>query len=302
MDQQQGIRRFLPSKKFGVFLLIAVVIIGGGIATSQLLGTKSGYIKGQKKPAIEATGTVADIIERDSNKNDIPDWEEALWGLDPKGNGEENRKLINSMRAEHGLPIKGTARQTTETQTATDTLARELLMTLIALGQSGSLTPEAVTNLSLSLGKEVDLRTNTTTTYRASDMTIVSASAATKTTYKRQLEDALDYYINLGVGDELAVIAKYLDNPSSSTQEELRSLSALHKDMAKDIIDISTPITIAPDVLIIANTSVDISNALVKIADGFDDVVLGFVGIGEYFSASNALDDASAKLAEYFGT
>src|ERR1044072_2206217 len=103
MPISETIKKELPSKKFTVVTGIVLIVVAGVLIVSSYFASSTIFSRSINKNApVESSGTVADIITRDTNGNGISDWEETLWGLDPKGNGEENKKTITAKKAAAG--------------------------------------------------------------------------------------------------------------------------------------------------------------------------------------------------------
>jgi hypothetical protein len=93
----ETIKKNLPSKEFIRVLgictgaIIVILIVGSLFGTHSIFNKKSG-------PLVEANGTVNELLIQDSNTNGIPDWEESLWGFDPKGDGVANKQGIEQKK------------------------------------------------------------------------------------------------------------------------------------------------------------------------------------------------------------
>jgi len=238
-------------------------------------------------------------VELDSNDNGIPDWEESLWGLDPKGNGDANKKAIASKKAAAGI-------DTTEPKSpanATDAFSRQLLSAVLALKQSGSLTPEAITNLAASVGNSVDAHHADPATYTINDIRLTSSSTAqAKAAYKVALKGVIDQYQDVNLGSELGIISDGLSGGGADTLAALGPIAQAYTDISKKIIALPTPPGASLYALALANTSAAMGATLVQIQNLYGDVISGMVGIDDYVKASAASDKASANMKLYFSS
>ena len=293
----EKIKKILPSKKFALIIGAGAVLLIVFFATANLIGGTKGYIKGGGRPPVSATGTLGDVINRDSNGNGIADWEESLWGLDPKIDGEKNKQIIEQKRKQAGIiPTTGG----TISETPTEQFSRDLVATIFALHQSGSPTPEAVTNLSLAIGGDIDTKRSTEPTYRTSSISSVSAPSREK--YKKNLEQALTYYIDQDIGSELDSIAESLDVNDEEALSKLSYFSDLYKNLAEDVVDLKTPKDAVTYALALANASAKISKSLSKIKEYNTDALSALVGVDEYLSGLDDFDAATSKFAAYFSS
>ncbi len=88
-------KNYLPSRKFVIrTATIAILLI---VAISVYKITLFIKDKLTKKDPVVMT-IKSDVIQKDSNNNGIPDWEESLWGLDPKGDGVSNKEFIMTQK------------------------------------------------------------------------------------------------------------------------------------------------------------------------------------------------------------
>lgn len=297
--------KLLPSKKFVIVIGSCVAIVLIVLGVSSLWGSHGLFSQGNTIPApVEATGTVGDVISRDSNNNGIPDWEESLWGLDPKGDGAANKKTIDEKRAANAAATGSSqASVGTPGTTATDQFARELLSTILALNQSGSLTPDAVARIGESIGANIDSkRVPETPTYVLTDMlTIKGTSPAMRSKYMQSFKAAFQKATDGGLGTEFDIISSSLDSEHAGA-ESLAGLAPIAKayaDFGKQLTTINTPDDGVFYALALANASASVSKALEKTSLIYTDAISGMVGVDDYLNAFEAFDGASGRMAEY---
>jgi len=192
------IQKYLPSKEFGkrflVVFLIAVVFFG----ISELVG----YIKNKKSvtagPTEAVLGkdfvnvTVGDIIEVDTDKDGIRDFEEILYGTNPDITettpGIPDRQIIEDIRArskdktnEEKLDINETSQ-----------FAGEFLSSIIALDRAGLITEESTDKIANSFFEYIKNIPDTDTYTKESFQTFDSETALPKTSaYIKVLADIL---------------------------------------------------------------------------------------------------------------
>lgn len=290
---QERLKKILPSRKFARIIGVSSIVLIVFFVASSHFGSTSIFSKGTKAP-VSAKGTVGDVVTRDSNKNDIPDWEESLWGLDPKGDGVENARIIREKKIAAGINVDATS----DEGTATDQFSQELLSTIIALYQSGSLTPEAVTKLAESVGQSVDGKYTTTPAYTAKDITV--SSTATKKNYEDAVGTLLYDYRNKNLGSEADIISQGLNEDTKDALQQLTPISQAYIDLGQRITKLNTPQEAVPYALTLANTSAQAGQSLVKIQKIYSDVLLGMVGLDEYAKADMGFDTAFQQMGNYF--
>ena len=262
-------------------------------------GSRSAF----SKPAvsIEDSATVSDLITQDSNNNGIPDWEESLYGLDPKGDGVSNKKIIdekkNKSKQANGI-INGSSNVSL---TETSKLSREMLSTILALQQSGNLTSAAINNLGSTLGSAIDAKRDTTPTYTIDNMTVVPDGATAMVAYEKGFSAALATSQKSGVGNELSVIYQALDETTGKDNiTKLDSYAMGYDKLASDIIAIKTPEKLSQRSLAFANACSLMSHSLKKIELMYSDVSTGLVGFDEYATARDAIAGGTSDILNGF--
>jgi hypothetical protein len=299
IKRNENLKNILPSKKF---ITIMSLCLGSCIVIlvfASYFGSKSAFTK----PALSVSGgtTVGELLIQDSNNNGLADWEETLYGLDPKGDGIANKKIIDDKkiktRQENG--ITGDATGPTS-QTAK--LSREMLSTILALQQSGNLTPEAVANLGDTLGQTVDVQKDNPQTYTIGSMqTIDDSSNETMTEYLTNFNEILEKANNDGLGKEMAIVYQALDQNSGHDEvKKLDKYIQVYAKFAADIVALKTPKIVSQRALALANACALMSKALGKIELMYTDAVSGLIGFDEYTTAGTSINAAVPDLLSSF--
>lgn len=292
-----GIKKYLPSKKFAITI---GVLVGGLVLVlllSSIFGTKSIFDRKKNQSYINPEGTVGDIISRDSNGNEIPDWEESLWGLDPNGDGIENKKIIDAKKLAQQIPVENKEEQNISD---TEAFSQDLLSTIIALNQAGVLNEGAINDLAESIGTSVDAKHANVRTYTMSDLKISNSNDA-KQTYYRDLKKVIDGYAKIDLGSELSIIATGLGVGGPGELKKLEPFATAYSNLSKQILSLTTPSEIAPSALRLINSSAIMGATLPQIEEFYHDVLAGMVGIDDFTKAKNDSDEASAEISKYFG-
>lgn len=289
-------QKFLPS---GKFVKVMAVCVGGVLLILLLTSLKGSTGTFDAKGLFSEGATVSDLVTQDSNKNGIADWEESLWGFDPNGDGAANKKAIDERKAANRLLVADEEIVSTS-GTANDALSRNLVSTILALQQSGTLTQEALTNLATSLGDSIDAHHADVPHYMQSDMTIRDDAGAKQSYATAMLELAQDYD-EVGFGSELAIIGLAFDTNNEVLLENLGPIADGYIAFGKDVLALSTPREAAVYALALANASVQMGVYLRQVQGLHDDVLSGMVGLNDYIEASKMSDHAAESLKIYFG-
>lgn len=284
----------LPSKKFvitmGICLGFCILIIG----FVSFFGTHSAF----SKPAlsVEDNITLQDLLTQDSNNNGIPDWEETLYGLDPKADGIKNKQIIDEKKMEVAKTNGADLSASTST-TDTQALAQEMISTILALKQSGNLTSDSINNLSTALGDNLNGQRDNPTPFSIDNMNIVDDSSSALKDYTSSFENILGDAQKNDIGNELAVINQGLD--PSTGKDDIKMLDnyvSVYDKFANNIIALKTPRSISQKALALANSCELMSKALSKIELMYVDSTSGLIGFDEYGSVSFTVASDLADL------
>ena len=296
-EKYKKYEKYLPSKKFAFLILGvggALVII---LVISSYFGSRTSFNEGAK-PKVSSEGTVSDIVSRDSNNNGIPDWEETLWGLDPTADGATNKKIIEQKQEANDI----TPSDTTGAQDKTDQFSQQLLSTILAMQQSGTLTPQTLEKVAESVGDSVDAVHTNANTYSLSDMKLYPTdSPAAKAAYESALRGVVSQYDDVDLGSEMTIMAESLDSDDAGALAQLAPFASAYTQLGKQIIALKTPPAVAQNALDLANASEQMGASLVQVENLYTDAISGMVGVDDYTKASDLSDRATDTLSAYFG-
>ena len=121
-------QRYLPSKKFTIITSIIVVLAVIIFIIFFMSSSGENFIKRNEKNTTTLkveNQTISDLIQKDSDGDSIPDWEETLWGTDPNKkmtfNDMPDATYVENKKKE--LKIEQSVNETKLTET--DKFARE---------------------------------------------------------------------------------------------------------------------------------------------------------------------------------
>ena len=296
-------KKALPSAKLVLILGGCAVLTLAGIALSSHFGSHTSFSSTNKNGLDANDMTLEDALTLDSNKNGIADWEESLWGLDPKGNGDKNKAIIDQKKAAAGIEpsIPVQPGDDTASSSPTQVFSQSLLTTILALKQSGGLTQNAIENLGNSIGQNIDSKRSTEPAYTQDDMLLITPTPAARTKYYNDVKALTLKYSASGMGTEFDTIAAAVSDPShADALAQLTPLSSTYLDFSKDLLALPTPSDAAQYALDTANASAALGNSLRKFQTLYTDALTGMVGLDEYVTANDALKLGSNELVQYF--
>lgn len=277
--------KYLPSKSFikkaGILLVLVIIVL----LITKVTPSIRAKISSEKNSKI----LVKDVIENDSNNNGILDWEEKLWGLDPKGDGSSNKEYIFAKKKS----ISGTSK-VVESITQNDKLSREFFSVIMSLQDSGMSTEDALAKISNEIGQKVEL-VQIPNTYKISNLITVPPTKTSINTYKNGLTRILADYKNRGVGSEMGLLALALDHDNKNLLTGLDAIQISYFEMIKELSDLKIPNEIVTTHIIFLNNLEGSAVAMTNINKVFDDSIDGLSGVATYKKDS---DDAATALTD----
>ncbi len=283
-------KKYLPSKFFVIriaFILVLAVTIFGvyEIVT---------YFKNRPSGKAPVKVMVKDIVQKDSNSNGIPDWEEYLWGLNPLKDGPSNKEFILAKRKtlaeNNGITEDGS------NLTSTDQLSREFFSIVMSLQQSGSLNEDSIKLVSEAIGKKIE-STPIPDVYTKEMLTVKTDSISARTNYFNQFKNLSAKYEGRNIGDELVFISQGLKNNDKTAMKATKSVSDAYKEFGQELMKIPVPTSIASIHLDLANSYEKTGQSIEGLTQILDDSMVGMKAIINYKKYS----DAIVSDIEYIG-
>lgn len=289
--------KYLPSKKFSIAIAVCIglVLVFFAISYASKVHTYNA-----KKEAELKTGklTVNELLQKDTDGDNVMDWEEALWGTDKNKsvtfNGTPDAIYIKNKKAD--LNIK---EPTDQELTETDKFARGFLAAFTAMKDTGNVDSKTITNFGSALGQKIATPA-LIDQYSIKDLKIdTSGDTTKKNKYYKAVSDLFETYKNDGIGNELDIVSNSLTQASSGTNtkpDELILISQAYKDFASKMLLLTVPEDLSSYHLKIINSSNNTGIAVEKLTKIATDPVVGLSGLSEYQKYSEELVNAAADL------
>jgi len=288
-------KKYLPSKKFISIVLIILVFI---ILFSTIKGVIS-FFKNRKTNTnkIPLTITVKDRIQKDSNDNGIPDFEEYLWGLDPTKNGPENKEFIlakkNTLLQNEGL----TASDDSKTISENESLSRQFFATIMSLQQTGELNPDSINSISDAVGKNIEA-TPIADIYTKNMLNIKGDSEEANTNYFNAFNELVTKYENADIGSELTLISQGIASKDPQALAAAQSVASAYRSFGYDLTKIPVPNSIYPIHLDLVNNYEKTALSIEGLTKTLSDPIIGMRALINYKKYSDALVSDINKLSE----
>ena len=287
-------KKYLPSKIFiiRVVLISTIVIIVFGVSKIYT------YFKNRptNKTPIKIT-TVADRIQKDSNNNGIPDFEEYLWGLDPTKNGPENKEFILAKKKDLIQSGDMTPVDSSKPPTDNDILSQQFFAAIVSLQQTGDLNQESMDSITQAVGKNVEA-IPIPDFYTNSALTIQNDSTVANANYRKALSKLVAKYANSDIGSELTIIIQGLNNKDPQALYAATTIADEYQSFGKELIKIPVPKSLSMTVLGAANNYEKTGQTIKDLAKILSDPIVGMKALINYKRYNDALASDLEKISE----
>ncbi|MDE2399482.1 MAG: hypothetical protein KGL67_00495 [Patescibacteria group bacterium] len=246
---------------------------------------------------------IQDLVNRDTDGDGVPDWEESLYGTDPTKkstfDGIPDAVYIAKLsgqspqNGEINLNIKGQ-----ENLTQTDQLSRELFSSVAALNQAGGIDQNAVDQLSNSLASKIQ-NGEARKMFVYSDVRVgKSDSVQAIKNYNTTLNNIYSKYpMKYTIGD---VLQKFIIDQNNVDESVLPQFDPIIKQ-TNNIINDMSKMDVPPS---LAYLHLDTLNKLEKVYENVTDIrqystdiVVAMSGISQYQTSADNLVSSTNNLA-----
>ncbi|MFA6077888.1 MAG: thrombospondin type 3 repeat-containing protein [Candidatus Paceibacterota bacterium] len=300
----QSVRNFLKNKKLVAASILGLTIISLSVFSNK--GVSNPLItetKQEEQGVLVINGgvndSVADLINKDSDKDGLKDWEEALYGTDPNNKDSNNNGILDGTEVHK----QNVAKNTTSgeiTTSATDQFGQQFFVAASALKNAGKFDPETVretAKIIYSNIKQEEIRP----LYTINDLTVIkNASDAEILAYSKNLGTVIQKYSKYNLGQEITVISTSLETSDQTLQTKLVPYINAYTNIAKDTVEIAVPEKIAELHLDLINNYRGTADSLKIVGQIFSDPLLSMNGLNQYLSYSNKLVETAKTLEIYF--
>ncbi len=295
-----------------IFVGITLLIVAGILAF--FFWSKKAQTISKTDPILAET---AAISKADTDGDGLLDWEETLLSTntnksdtdgDGTSDGDEVKAGRNPLIPGPNDIVSKAATSTLVTSssanaqgTLTDQVARDLFNTVMAQKQSGTLDKaheQALVNTLVDSSVKRALAKK----YTVSDLTLVSESTSTRSTYKAQILSIFAPAKDVQ-GNELYTIGLSIENPKDkNARKAADDIVTLYKNIVDDLAHVPVP----PSAVSVHLSFLNAFSAYVSSLDSVRtlevDPVLAAVTIQNYQALERGSVSASQNLALYFAT
>lgn len=250
---------------------------------------------------------IGDLVNKDTDGDGIPDWEEAIWGTDPTKKettpGVLDSVTIEKLKFMQEMNQLGESSPTGTTQnnaklTQTDKFSRELFATITSLNQSGAMDQATIDKISSSLAEQIK-NSPQRKVYTLSDIKISTKddAQAVKDYIAASKKINIKSSINYTVFDVLNKLTTSENNVDTS---QLSKLDPIIEQLNKTIsasLKIEVPQSLAVLHLNVINVMEKLTENIsdVKLYD--TDVIVALSAISQYNQNNETLKTVTTALS-----
>lgn len=291
------IKNYLPSKNFSIIAGISIVVISLFVGAFFVFGRSTTFVSKKAKLALE-NKTVADLVVQDTDKDSIPDWEEALWGTDKnkKKTFNDTPDVVYIENKKKELKLESTVDENNATET--DKFAQEFFAAYAALKANGA-DQNLINNFSSSLGQQI-VTPKLIDKYTEKDIHLaLTDSSEEKDRYYNEARSTFEDYEAEGLGSELEILSNAIityDSKGVASVEDLDLIGDYYEQAAEKIMALSVPASLTDIHLKIANSANNLGISVHNMTKVVLDPIVGLSGISAYQEYSDNLKNAVADL------
>ena len=297
-------QKYLPSKNFIKFLIILLII--GVLLTIVFyaFSWRTSFLNKKENKLETKNTTINDLLSKDSDGDGVYDWEEALWGTDPKKQSTfddiSDKTYIENKRKDLKIAnVDNLNEGNSETETAK--FARQFFASIAAMKQTGQIDEETIYNVSSSLGQGI-VNPVLTDIYSEKDILVTkSDSTSDKEDYYIKAANLFEKSKTLGAGEELEIIGGMAGSGTATkaSTDKLAVISSAYQDFAKKLTLIPVPNSLKSYHVKIANSSHNTGIAVTNMTKIIDDPIIGLSGVSEYQKYSQDLISSVESLEAF---
>lgn len=274
---------YLPSKQFTkrVTAIVVLLVIAFGVYKIAI------FFKNKMGKDSSYTVIEPGVIQKDSNDNGIPDWEESLWGLDPKGDGESNKEFIlikrETLAKENASDLSNDG-----PLSENETLSREFFAIIMSLQESGNLDEASMQSVADTIGQKI-VAVPLTNKYNKEMVLTIKANPANTDTYSTKLANLINKYEQKDLGKELIFISVGLSTNDPQAFTEADKVADLYSLFAEELMKIQVPNTLSDIHLSLANNYEKVSQSIKDMSQMLVEPLSGMKALINYKKYTDAI-------------
>lgn len=249
--------------------------------------------------------TVEELVNKDTDQDGIPDWEEKLWGTDPIKKettpGIPDTTAIESLKNEQLTKDQG-GKQTAITDetklTQTEKFSREFFSTITALNQNGALDQATIDKITDSLTSQIQ-NSSSGKVFLLSDIkTTADNSVISIQKYSNSINNIFSKYSTKeGVPEILKEFTGDGNNENPAALAKLGPIIDQTKKISNELLKTNVPSSLASIHLEMINGLEKLISNMNDIRHFDSDVIVSMGGISQYENNAVLLNSIMQNLS-----
>ncbi len=307
----QKFKEYLPSKHFAL-MASACIVLGVIIFLVFFMpswGENFGGNKEKKELPLKIENqSVIELVQKDSDSDGIPDWEESLWGTD------KNKKITygDTPDADYvagkkeELKTEESEKIEEERLTETEKFARQFFASYTAMKTSGQIDTETINGFSSALGQRI-VNPVLSDQYAEKDARLTASDdIASWQKYYQTTSAMFQTYKESGLGDELEIVSTaiatneaggYIDD--LKLEAELTLIGEAYQEFGKKVIETPVPKSLMGYHIRIANNAYNTGASVLSMIKVVSDPIIGLSGLSQYQKYSDELVKSVSELEAF---
>lgn len=302
----------LPSKKFGVWLLVAVLFVGTAYFFSRTPHTE------ETSPFLtppEVTPDSVVLLEDDADNDGLKDWEETLWQTDPLNADTDGDTTPDGEEVAAGRhpAIPGpddalnqalNSELASSTLSTTNILGQTLFSEYITLRNKGVTFDEDTSSLFIEnlLGGLSTTDAGSVPIYTSADIVIeTTASETASKTYGNTLATLLNTPASAST-NELIALQTFAQTGDIHSIGDLAPVIAHYDTTINSLLNLPTPTPFVEEHLALIQGLARVRTDVEGIHAITDDPLTAFLALSSYKASTQTLRDALRALSDEFVT
>lgn len=289
--------------------VIAVLLVGGA------------YVLSGPIPFINTVGaeSTEELLKayaaKDTDGDDLPDWQEALYGTDPENPESFQAGMTDGEAVAQGLLTpKPVATDATETEASfpgtdaapgslTDQFAKKFFERYLTGRSSEPPTEAEVASFVNEAVADLVSTATTTTFYTLKDASITSdTSDAALIAYATAASNAILANAVPAEEDELVTFVDAVENGDADSLKKVRDIAGGYRAIGQALIKVPVPSSAAAAHVRLANVLMNLNASILRMVAFSDDPIRAMIAVGEYSSFRDELIRAFAATNASFST
>ena len=304
------LKNYLPTKKFTLTILSVLIILGLIFLIIYSRSKKITFNKNKNNSGL-TTGSegiiLSDLIEKDTDEDGLKDWEEVLWGTDPQNKDTNGDGILDGIEAgeirDMLLPKteQGEISGDEEILSETESFAKEIFVSWLALSQSGNLNEETTQAFFENITSSITEKGIDSITFTTSDIVIYEEeNFQTVGFYIFEINEFLKKYsLPKKENNPILILASFLENENKEELARLDPIIKKSKEYFSKLLKTTIPDSAIPFHLNLVNSLQNYLDGVEAMALMEEDPMIAILGLSQYEKSLTEIEQSLDDMGLY---